>query len=136
MNCLITFCSSRKRHGCRRAIELYDGPIFKILRRHKKNFDVFIISAKYGLISENDIICNYDLKMTEKIAENIRDSVTKKFDKIKDRYERIYINLGRTYMKALKINEMDSSRIVYIDGSIGQRMKQIKELLNENQTRF
>ena len=113
MNCLINICSKHKKLGCDKAVKIYDGLSYQFLRNHKRSFDLYIISAKYGLINENDIICNYDLKMTNKIAESIKDSVTMKFNLIRNNYDNIYINLSKIYLKSLEIN--DESNIIYIN---------------------
>jgi len=56
---LILSCSQRKRPdpGLLPAIERYDGPVFQVVRRYlreqpagSKQLDVFILSARYGLI--------------------------------------------------------------------------------------
>jgi len=42
------------------AIEMYDGPEFKVLRRFRGCVDVFILSARYGIIRDKDLIIPYD----------------------------------------------------------------------------
>jgi len=42
------------------AIEMYDGPEFKVLRRFRGCIDVFILSARYGIIRDKDLIIPYD----------------------------------------------------------------------------
>ena len=66
MSFLILACSkTKKSHTCP-AEEMYTGMTFKsglVLARHF-NLEVFILSAKYGLIKHDTIIETYDEKLT------------------------------------------------------------------------
>lgn len=133
---IILPCSKRKKDlDSGPAIELYDGPFYQILRKHSlKNFDVLIISAKYGLISSYDIISNYDLKMTNDIASRLAKSISKDLTEIivANQYKEIFINLGQTYMLALGDVEhiLKKNECLIASGQIGERMHQFKEWLN------
>ena len=71
---LIISCSQRKRQdidGSCLAIDVYDGPVYRTLRKmlrergkDLKNLDILIISAKYGLLRHFDTIDPYDQQMT------------------------------------------------------------------------
>ena len=58
---LIVSCSKTKRKLKNApAMEVYDGPVYKILRKNlKQNLDILIISAKYGLIKQDGILLWY-----------------------------------------------------------------------------
>lgn len=128
-------CSKRKKElGSGPAIELYDGPFYRILRKYPlSNLDILIISAKYGLISSEDVILNYDLKMTGRIASELSDSVSKKLnEKVgASQYKEIFINLGQIYMLSLgDISHIVKNNVCIIaEGQIGERMHQLKEWL-------
>lgn len=69
-NCLILPCSNKKGAGTQTAYELYQGALNSIIKSFDKEnvfarFDVFFLSAKFGLISANDLISTYDIKMSK-----------------------------------------------------------------------
>jgi len=132
---LINSCSKKKRilYGVK-AIDLYDGPAFKIIRRYKpKNVDLFILSAKYGLIGGDDIIDYYDEKMTSSKAETMSEVIRDVFQTLieKSRYDEIFINLGKNYIATLKnIDDLlVNLNVVYAQGPIGMRLHQLKQWL-------
>lgn len=73
---LIMACSSRKSpaFGLLPAIERYDGVAFRVVKRLLRivqfppDVDVMILSAKYGLIGQDEPIGDYDLQMTPELA--------------------------------------------------------------------
>ncbi len=44
----------------RPAIDMYDGPIFRVLRGYRQCIDVFVLSARYGVIHGDRPIIPYD----------------------------------------------------------------------------
>lgn len=55
------------------AYKLYDGKIYSKINLEnwqKKETDVIIVSALFGLIKHNDLIPNYDVMMTNKMPNN------------------------------------------------------------------
>jgi len=137
---LLFACSQRKRtdDGLLPAIERYDGVNFRVLQKAKRekylpeNLDVLIISAKYGLIEARTPIENYDLKMTKQRAAELQVQVSKDLDKYlsKMSYDKIFINLGKTYLTVIassgKISRLNG-KIIYATGRIGQKMAQMKK---------
>ena len=78
---LLTSCSKRKRQlNNKPAIEVYDGPLFKAIRKHfdttLPQVDIYILSSKYGLISSDTLINPYDQEMTPDQALEIQSDVT------------------------------------------------------------
>lgn len=65
---LVVACSKAKKEQLAPAIEMYDGPVFRSLRKWQPNIDVLVLSAKYGAIPAHQVIETYDLKMTEDTA--------------------------------------------------------------------
>lgn len=73
---LIVGCSARKRRMGRQlpAIELYDGPMFRMLRRARRrrggggDADILILSAKHGLLTPESLVGWYDESMTDERA--------------------------------------------------------------------
>src|SRR5438128_9858454 len=79
---LILACSQRKRPyaSLLPAIERYDGPAFRVLRRYRrltedKGLIVYILSAEYGLIPASKQIPTYDRRMDSKRADKLREDV-------------------------------------------------------------
>ena len=65
MNVFIS-CGKKKREGMCRAIEMYIGNYFKAEANAAKALGgkTWILSAKYGLLSPNDVIAPYDLRLS------------------------------------------------------------------------
>lgn len=134
---LILPCSKRKKqlnNVC--SINLYDGPFYRILRKYSlNNIDLMILSAKYGLISSNDLISYYDQKMTRNRAEEMAGEIASKIEKVVDdnNYDEIFINLGKNYMAALKESKiLSSANAIVASGEIGERLHQLKTWLELN----
>lgn len=137
---LIIGCSKRKRRvsDCARAIEIYDGPFFRTIIKLKKegkfpkNIDIFIISAKYGMLGENDLISFYDVRMTKSRAKEIRREIIKKLRDviIKKCYKEVFINLGKDYLPAIQGFEKKiptTTKILFSKGKIGKRLHDMRE---------
>lgn len=67
----ILSCGAKKRDQISYAINLYTGSFFIAqknwaLKKASSKNDIFILSAKHGLISHDKIIAPYDLKMGNK----------------------------------------------------------------------
>jgi len=140
---LIISCSKRKASLPKvrvPAIDLYDGPFYRIIRKafrehgRPDNLDIMILSAKYGLITHNEIIANYDQKMTISRAKVLSSPVRVRLaDTLKEnRYEKVLINLGKLYMLALDGSRdlLDEYNVCCASGRIGERIKQLKEWLS------
>jgi len=120
------------------AIERYDGYFFKILKKNRtKNLGVLILSAKYGLLNEDEKISYYDKKMNHDTAKQLENQVSKKFlEKVNlEEYEEVCINLGRCYTecfaKTIKyIKRYFSGRIFLMKGGLGNRGNILKNWLN------
>jgi len=136
---LIIPCSKKKKvfRGPAQAIKVYDGPLFRLLRKHVNDFsndngfDVLILSAKYGLIEPTKTITNYDQQMTNERAEDLVPQVNAEFEKVMSRkiYTDVLVNLGATYLQALKPSLSRSSfeaSIQLVDGRIGERLASTK----------
>src|SRR5579875_351231 len=71
---LLIACSQRKLSisGLLPALERYDGGHYRLLRKARRegywteNLEVFILSAKYGLIRSSTPIENYERRMDQK----------------------------------------------------------------------
>jgi len=122
------------------AFELYDGFYYRIIKKLQregkfpKNIDILILSAKYGIIKPTTKIRYYDQIMTEERAVYLNGEAHEKLAKLieQNNYNRVIINLGKTYHMAIEGFEklIDSNReIVEIDGGVGDRAKKMREFL-------
>lgn len=141
---LILPCSKEKNSatGLLPAIERYRGPFYRTVNKtgQKNNLDITILSAKYGLIPADTLIEYYKLKMNEPRAVELQTKVLQEFRTQLDgnRYDEIFINLGKQYMKALDgIQDCvpETTKLIIAEGRIGQRLKQMKEWLNGIESR-
>lgn len=135
---LVISCTESKRHLYDRpALEVYNGPSFRVLRKHiSDGVDVLIISAKYGVINPEFKISDYNLKMTQKRSLELRKSVSYKIDKAlrSGAYDEVFFELGKTYKESL---DLDFSgylgiHIEFDAGTIGVRLHNLKTWLERN----
>jgi predicted RNA-binding protein len=132
---LILPCSKRKKRISNAyAIDLYDGPFYRMVRKNKpENLDILILSAKYGLIRYNEKISDYEQIMTVERAEELANSVYIKLKEIlkMNHYDHVLINLGKTYVIALEKSKTMLSRynVYWANGQIGERLNQLKNWL-------
>lgn len=135
---LLVSCSKTKRATGGRAVEVYDGPAFRTLRKAQREgavLDVFVVSAKYGLISGGAEIAPYDQKMPtrpdSRFVERLRRDVAALLDST--RYETILVFLGPAYEEA--VGELgahsEGMRIQFATGPIGMRLHTLASWLRD-----
>jgi hypothetical protein len=140
---LVVSCSKTKREvdGLIPAIYLYDGPVYRLLRKritdftNENGFDIKILSAKYGLIDPLTPIQNYDQIMTKERAEELKYSVSKEFSQLlsKKNYNDILINLGVNYMLAFEQSLTaipETTSVNVLKGPIGKRLQLTKRWID------
>ena len=138
---LIISCSKRKTPMYRKrpAIEVYDGPIYRALRKrfnalNAPPVEICIISAKYGLIGARNKIERYDYQMTPQRAIELQRTVVAGVEKIlrKRKYSEIFVNLGATYRIAIDGIERaipEDTQLIFASGGIGKRTSQTVQWL-------
>jgi hypothetical protein len=109
--CLILSCTQAKRGDERPlpALERYDGPAFRVVRRFLRqadpalrDVDVYVLSARYGLISANQRIADYDQRMTPARVAELRPEVLSRLREILSQgYAEVFLSLGRSYLQAV-----------------------------------
>jgi len=122
------------------AIELYDGPAFRIVRRYfaesngKSSLDVLVLSAKYGFLPAHKKIWPYEMRMSKARAQanNARyQSQLRAFMRGRS-YGRIFVNLGKDYLGGaanLSSTVASDTQVTFATGRIGQRLSQMKNWL-------
>ena len=135
---LLISCSKKKKKQRTPlpAIQLYDGPFFKLIRKYideLDNLDVYIISAKYGLINSSEKIVYYDQRMDKKRAIELSARIIKELNRIIDEYDEILINLGKDYLSIFETDGghhiLENPKVEVLDGKIGIRMNKMKNWL-------
>lgn len=140
---LLLSCSQRKRadQGQLSAINRYNGPQFQVLRKFRREhpaeaqaIDVYILSAKFGLIPGNRPISNYDYKMTQERADELHYQIlgSLKQHLEQSHYEECFISLGKTYLPAIAGYEQvvpPELRIFVSQGSLGRRQTELRDWL-------
>ena len=124
---LILSCSETKKLGKGRAINIYDGPAFKTVRKYLVNndgLDVRIISAKYGIISKDAQIEDYNEKLTPEKASEYRTRYSQEIRTLSSAYSEVLIYGGSTYQSIFKNVEVKKT-----NGKIGEQLSQLKKWL-------
>ncbi len=107
---LILSCSQRKLPdaGELPALERYDGPPYRVLRRYLRttpapDVAVLILSARYGIITANTPIAWYDQRMTVSRAAALREDIERTIAHYLDTHAMTAscICMGTTYRAAL-----------------------------------
>lgn len=143
--CLIIGCSETKieKPDPLPAIERYDGPPFRVLRRYlndtssanEDRLDVFILSAEYGLIEGSQKIPVYDRRMTRQRAEAIKAKVLCTFQQqiASQNYDDLFISAGRTYLLVLDGSKAllpATTKVTISSGGSGRKLTELKTWLN------
>jgi hypothetical protein len=124
---LILSCSATKKVGTGKAIDIYDGPAFRVVRKYltkSDGLDVRIISAKYGIISKDTPIEYYDEKLTLGKAAKLRVRYSREINTLQSTYKDIMIFGSRTYQSVFK-----NAEIKRTTGKIGEQLSQLREWL-------
>jgi cytoplasmic iron level regulating protein YaaA (DUF328/UPF0246 family) len=134
-------CSAKKREGRHRAIDLYSpSSLFRLSVAYAKKIlgipekDIYILSAKYGLVpafkeieSYNETLNNKSKKERQQWAEKVLKQIKKNFD-ISQTY--FYIIAGENYYEFL-IPQLPNHEIILEGLPIGKKLKALNEALNE-----
>lgn len=138
---LILSCSKSKSltRGSAPAINLYDGPAFRVLRRFMSTsgapaaLETVILSAKHGFISPTTKLKVYDQRMQPSLAppsatlqRQLAALTTGKS------YSEVFVNLGSDYLSRLPDLKtiLDGRPTVLVaQGRIGEKLHRMKEWL-------
>jgi len=120
------------------ALELYSGFFFKILGKAIRcgefdaDIDIAILSAEHGLINAETPITHYDRRMDSQRARELRSEVANGlFDRVEEGYDRVVLNLGKTYR--LAVTEFAHKSPVPVEqisgGGIGEKGHALKRFI-------
>lgn len=138
---VILGCGQRKRQTSRPlpAIERYDGPAFRVLRKHAREAPdetahACILSARFGLLHGNSRIPRYDRRLPSTDPVAFRQRVEKQLrcalKRIKP--ERLFVSVGSRYWSLLREpleREAVPTKLVIAAGGIGGRASQLSHWL-------
>lgn len=142
---LFLSCSKAKRQlsGKVAALNLYDGPAFRVLRKYYSisgdldALDVIILSARYGFISPLKLITTYDQRLGSKGGPSPAKLRSQLAEVTIGRcYSEVFINLGVDYLSRLPDLEtvLDGSpTIIRAHGRIGERLHELKKWLSHDE---
>lgn len=131
---IIIACSATKRSdsALMPAIERYDGPAFRVLRRALREraglaqrLTVLILSAECGLIGSARPIPHYNRRMTRARAAELAPAVAAG---VYGPWTAIYVAVGQAYRAALPPPPWPTTTDAG-HGGIGERLHQLKEWL-------
>lgn len=139
---LILSCSRRKRpdEDPLPAVERYDGPAFRVLRRFLREGqsevpDVRILSAEHGLIPHDLPIAAYDRKMSLARARQLRPLVLAEFDRMiasRSPLETL-IFAGQQYLPALHLDDASlpqNTTVRVCAGALGRKLAELHDWLH------
>jgi hypothetical protein len=136
---LILSCSQRKRPDLilLPALERYDGPMFRMLRKFLrespyKDFhpEVYILSAQFGLITAKQPIPNYDRHITPQRASVLQPQILDQLRQIlqQKQYKELFISVGKDYATALSGCEQLIPSHIRVTVALGSRGRKQSEL--------
>jgi cytoplasmic iron level regulating protein YaaA (DUF328/UPF0246 family) len=134
MKSLIVSCCQSKLPGTHKAIDIYQGKAFKLIRKEHllDTVDVWIMSAELGLIHSSDTISYYEFKMNEDRSKELikkgPPDVTNYFR------DEIYIYGGKLYRDVLNSYFKNTIELVGRNRGIGDHFSELLKFVNENKT--
>ncbi len=137
---IITSCSAKKKRFSKpvRAIDLYQGDFFKKVKKFAllNQFDLNIISAKYGLITSDKEINYYDAKIKNNDdIENLKPNVIPKLNDLIDNYDKILLLMGKDYKKIIESESAVNEKFLHFfdKRGLGGYLSLMNDLLQLNQ---
>ena len=141
---LILSCSQRKHSNpsLLPALERYDGPAFRVVNKFMRvrpfeaqSLDVYVLSAKFGLIPSSQLIPNYDHRMTlQKVRELQLLTLTELKKILVDKqYDELFISMGKDYLRVLAGYESlipANLKVVISTGVMGRKQADLRNWLH------
>lgn len=133
MNLLLLACSQKKVNtkDALPAIELYDGPAYRIVRKMEREgkipsyLDIYIVSGKYGLIPSWQKINTYDQRLTYDIV--VKTGAHAKLKELLSLpHQQVLVNMGKEYLSYF---EDILGGAILVKGRIGEKNSQMKKWL-------
>lgn len=131
-------CSETKRPSSAPlpAIELYDGPMYRVLRSHLRSnawpsgVSLAILSAEYGLIGGLARIDSYERRMSPDRARHLLPSVSDTLDRWAGSHHSVRLIMGRDYLPAIEAPARRAyGRVLVARGMIGEKLHSLSRFL-------
>ena len=141
---LILSCSRRKcsTPGLLPALERYDGPIFRVMNKFMRvypfkahSLDVYIMSAKFGLIPSSQSIPNYDCRVTLQRVKELQPRTLTELKQILigRQYDELFISMGKDYLRVLVGYESlipANLKVIVSTGAMGRKQAELRNWLH------
>ena len=142
MRLLLLSCSEKKveERGRLPALQRYDGPAYRVFRKFLRDhpdagppMNLYILSAKYGLISGDILIPDYDLRMTAERAAKLKPAVQRTLALILSlhHYDEIFMVMGKLYRDVVMDLMPADVPVVVAEGGIGEKSSALYQWLRE-----
>jgi len=125
---IIVGCSQKKLPHPAPAIDLNQGQLFKSVKKValQNQFDLKILSGKYGLLNPDEIIEPYNQKIKTKAdVKRIQDLIKSKIVHIWRKYDIILTIMGKKYQEVLKPYLDNKFYIIFDKRGIGGYLSQV-----------
>lgn len=132
MKAILIGCCRPKKQGPLPAVELYDSPRFRTLRFYLNMVNqteqpkILIYSAKYGLISGDTIIENYDLQLNKELMRSVK-TLNGKERFLLHGVTSLFVSAGNEYKRFLD-RLLDNCSVKEVQGKEGRLSVQYEEL--------
>ncbi len=138
---LILGCADRKRdsEGLLPALDRYDGPAYRLLRKFLRahqwpeDISIAVLSAEYGLFGVLKGIADYNRRMDPATAKATAPQCSTALTKWSAAHRSVHVALGKDYMPAVQpgLEALGLEKQVFA-GGIGQKLSQIKSFLTDS----
>ena len=138
---IVLGCSATKRDTAAKlpAVDLYDGPMYRVLRtflrRHlwPKDLSVAVLSAEHGLMGGMTPIETYEHRMTPDRAKTLAGRVRETLGGWKERHSQVQLILGKDYLEAIQpaARELWKGKVALADGPIGMKLQYFHNVLHD-----
>ena len=125
---IIAGCSQKKLPHPSPAIDPNQGQLFKSIKRiaFQNNFDLKILSGKYGLLEPNQVIAPYNQKIQTKAdIRRIQNLIKNKISKVWRSYDLIITIMGKKYVEVLRPYLDSKFYVVFDRRGIGGYLSQV-----------
>jgi hypothetical protein len=131
---LILGCSQKKSLHPGLAVDVYDGPIFRTLRKRRREIkvplEIWIISARHGIIRASERIEPYDRQVPQALDLRLADLVSRQLDQmLPSEIGRVLVLAPRRYLGYIPAEPL-SSRCSAFETFSGRSGKSQSRLLS------
>lgn len=117
-NLLILGCSHAKKEESGPAIEVYDGPLFRTVRRRLAEvnwpLDIWIISAKHGILRQTDWIDKYDKVLARTPNSGFHDKAAFQLaEMLPNELNRVLILAPKRYIAQLPVESIRARSVEF-----------------------